>query len=386
MAALIQQADEFGYLLNPGTYSEQSLFFGTGPIFVGTTPPDNKTIIALQSATVYIPLQAFSQDVEPNQLTFRCMGALPSVATLSPTEPDVNMATRIASQNRAVTFVPDLAGSQFYLCMQARDINGLRSEARCYTILLPLSTPKWLAPASESAYEARVGCTLTVRIVVEDRTSSNIDPAFAAEGGFIPQIVLLRMTTESSYKSSVSNELPAGATLVTPATGVKNPSTTNLVWRLSKGQEGFAYRLCFSTASANDASNLLCVSVTTARCQYCTKSDDSLQRVAKEWHATWSQVWSGNHILNNPDLLFTEQIVQVGPMYTVQKEEDLNHIALRYGVDLNDLLFWNPDVADIAAQRQHYVIRELQELCVVPQSCVYESGISSSPSISHAAL
>ena len=81
-----------------------------------------------------------------------------------------------------------------------------------------------------------------------------------------------------------------------------------------------------------------------------------------------------------------DQIIQVGPIYTVRKDEDLDHIALRYGIDLQDLLLWNPDVADRSAQEQRYVIHELQELCIVPQSCVYAGSISSSPTISHAAL
>jgi len=386
VSALVQQAEEFGYVLNPGEPSEVDLFFGSAPIFVGATPPHEKTLIALQSGTTFIPLQAYSTDVDPSQLTFRCTGALPSVVTLSPEVPTVNSSSGFATQNLAITFVPDLAGSEFYLCMQAQDSNGLRTEARCYTILLPLPAPKWLAPAHNSAYEARVGCTLTVRFLVEDRTSSNIDPAFAAEGGFIPEVVLLTMTTESDYKSSESRILPPGASFVTPATGVLNPASNDLVWRLRKGQEGFAYRLCMATTSANNADDQLCISVTTARCQYCLKSEDSLQRIAKEWHTTWTEVWSGNHLLYNPDMLTTEQIVQVGPIYAVQKDEDLDHIALRYGVDLHDVLLWNPDVADTAAQSQHYVIKELQELCLVPQSCIYSSGISSSPTIAHAAL
>ena len=387
VAVLVQQSSEFGYHLNPGTYSQVILNFGTAPIFVGATPPDKTTIIAQQSRIVYIPLEAYSWDVSPSNIAFSSTGALPSVVVLSPRIPMINATSKTAIQNLAITFVPDLAGSEFYLCMQAQDTtNGLRTQPRCYTILLPLAAPEWLAPPHNSAFEARVGCTLTVGFVVEDRTTSLLDPEFAAQGGFIPQVVLLTMLTESNYKSTVSAILPAGAALVTSDTLVLNPASTNLVWRLRKGQEGFAYRLCFSTATANNADNVLCLSVTTARCQYCSKPEDSVQRVAKEWHTTWTQVWSGNHILDNPDMLMTEQIVQVGPIYTVQKDEDLDHIALRYGVDLDDLLLWNPDVADTCAQELHYVIRELQELCVIPQSCIYTGSISSAPTFSHAAF
>ena len=190
----------------------------------------------------------------------------------------------------------------------------------------------------------------------------------------------------SSYKSSVTTSLPSGSTLFTPVSSVMNPASTQFLWRLQKGQEGFWYRLCFSTATAEAGDPQLCISVATARCQYCTRPEDSLQRVAKNWHATWTQVWSGNHFLANPDMLMTEQIVLVGPIYTVRKDEDLAHIASRYGIDLQDLLLWNPDVADLAAQQQQYVIHELQEICVVPQSCIYSGSISSSPTISHAAL
>lgn len=47
-----------------------------------------------------------------------------------------------------------------------------------------------------------------------------------------------------------------------------------------------------------------------------------------------------------------EQVYAVGPVYSITEEEDLERVAFRYGVATADLLWWNPDLADSAAQAQ----------------------------------
>ena len=48
--------------------------------------------------------------------------------------------------------------------------------------------------------------------------------------------------------------------------------------------------------------------------------------------------------------------LEVGVVYAVEEQDDLWHVAQRFGIDMNDILFWNPDLADGHAQQQQYQI------------------------------
>jgi hypothetical protein len=172
---------------------------------------------------------------------------------------------------------------------KGEDASGLRTAARCYTIILPRRTPQLLAPPNETVFEARVGCSLAIAIAAEDRTSAGLAPSAAAAAGFGPVVVALHVLTSSAYRASLSAELPRGAALDAPA-AVQNPATATLRWRPSKGQEGFLYRFCFTTSVADNDTPPLCLRVRLLRCQFCARPADSLQAMAKLWHTTWAEV------------------------------------------------------------------------------------------------
>jgi len=46
--------------------------------------------------------------------------------------------------------------------------------------------------------------------------------------------------------------------------------------------------------------------------------------------------------------------IEVGVVYSVESQDDLWHIAQRFGVDMADVLFWNPDLADGQAKQHQY--------------------------------
>ena len=47
----------------------------------------------------------------------------------------------------------------------------------------------------------------------------------------------------------------------------------------------------------------LCVQINVIRCQLCAQEKDSMQSLSVVWHTTWTEIWSGNHLLLNPDLI-----------------------------------------------------------------------------------
>jgi len=166
----------------------------------------------------------------------------------------------------------------------------------------------------------------------------------------------------------------------------RNPSHANLEWIASKGQEGYKYILCVVAIDSSKAyssvgesggqegdGEIFCVNVDVQRCRYCASEQDSLQTVAKAWHGAWLEVWSGNHLYQTVDSLVFDASppqqspalpsatldareffnpIEVGVTYAVDLQDDLWHIALRYGVDLTDIMFWNPDLSDDEAKKQ----------------------------------
>jgi len=212
-----------------------------------------------------------------------------------------------------------------------------------------------------------------------------------------------------------------------------NPAASYLEWVARKGQEGFLYRLCLVAVDSSKAFNsissnsvepgqqkggasenlgeVFCVNVAVQRCRYCPRELDSLHSIAKAWHGAWLEVWSGNHMYDTPDNLPNFDVspplqspaplpapaapspvsstpvamdpandsfnpLEVGVVYSVESQDDLWHIAQRFGVDMDDILFWNPDLADGQAKQQQYKLFSNQELCLLPPTCVYGARVT----------
>jgi len=118
VAAVVQQSDAFGAIAKRGTPRVVSLFFGTAPTFVGATPPDGAVFVAQKARETVIPLHASSPAVPAVALSFRTTGSIPSVLAFAPAAPAVDAAARIVSQNISVAFDEDLAGSEYFVCVQ----------------------------------------------------------------------------------------------------------------------------------------------------------------------------------------------------------------------------------------------------------------------------
>ena len=227
------------------------------------------------------------------------------------------------------------------------------------------------------------------------------------------------------FLTNLRNASSQAAHTSSPDSRSKNPTSANLEWIARKGQESFKYRICvvaidlskaFSSVGevgageGDGGGQVFCLNVDVQRCRYCPRQQDSLQTVAKSWHGAWLEVWSGNHIYDSPDSLLFDtspplqnpappssrastqagpQIageasklqnsfnpIEVGVMYAVDEHDDLWHLALRYGVELSDVLFWNPDLADGKAKEDQYALVPHQELCLLPPTCIYSARVT----------
>ncbi len=245
VAAVTEQAAEFGAVLQQGAWANTTLFFGTAPAFAPGTPADGSLFIASKQHPLLIPLFATTPDLPAVSVSFRTTGSAPAALQFTPPVPAVDVASKTVAQNVSMVYEEALAGTELVLCFQGEDSNGLRTATRCYTLLVPRPAPRLLAPSNESAYQATVGCALDVVFQADDRTSADLEPAVAAASGFAPAVLLLSVLASSAYSQRSSSQLPAGATLETeeaPPGAVSNPATSVIRWIPRKGQEGFSYR------------------------------------------------------------------------------------------------------------------------------------------------
>jgi len=234
------------------------------------------------------------------------------------------------------------------------------------------------------------------------------------------------LTTQSPVAKTVNVSLSATGVSSTSIPHIQtNPANANLQWIARKGQESYKYRVCvvaidaskaFSSvgdtgggAKGSDGGNdIFCLDIDVQRCRYCPQEQDSLQTVAKAWHGAWLEVWAGNHLYNTPDSLLFDAFpplqspappasntgsarvaggdfstgernklqnsfdpIDVGVIYAVDAQDDLWHISLRYGLDMSDILFWNPDLADGKAKELQVSSYVVVCLCVCVCMCVH---------------
>jgi len=325
-----------------------------------------------------------------------------------------------ASTSLIIRGTRPLVGSDYKVCVLASDSSNLTTPTRCYSIQLPRPRPMIMAPPNKEAYTTAVGCPLVIPMLAQDRTNFDLDPAISLANGYGVLIQALYTLTRSRYHETKTVGLPIGARLSSVDLGVaginssdpisyvsagtlqtpqevllakKNPATADMEWVARKGQEGFTYTICFVALGSEKAFNSIegdgdgsgqdfCLHVDVQRCRYCAQREDTIHSVAKAWHGAWLDVWSGNHMHAIPDAINVsaanaeESALSVGVVYSVDTHDDLWHVAQRFGLDLSDLLFWNPDLSDGKAKEQHYRLALEQQLCLLPATCVYAARVT----------
>lgn len=381
--AVIQQDASLGPLDLPGQQSLAQVYFGKRPEWLPGSPQDNATYYVPFESTLAVTFMVNASDPLSVSLSFRTVQALPPTAAWQPPIGGTTPSGVFLFRNLTIAWDPDLAGSTYVLCVTARDTNGLEAPLRCLSIAIPRPQPRLTSPSDGTRFVGRIGCVVHVHFVAEDRTSSNISPALALSLGYTAGVSSQAVSVSSRYTTVYGQSLPVGAVLHQSPNqlGGGNPATFLLEWRPSKGQEAFDYNICMVASGARQGEPSVCVVVSVARCQYCAQSGDTIQTMAQVFHTSWSQIWSGNHLLEDPDAVAVGDVISLGPTYVVQQGDDVDHIAGRFGASQDDVLLWNPDIGSDAARAVKYELWELQELCIIPGTCVYDASTGEDPRI-----
>ena len=167
------------------------------------------------------------------------------------------------------------------------------------------------------------------------------------------------------------NELqPSNLTFATTISG--DQVSGQLSWDVSRGWEGYAYRLCVTARHASSWWVLTltsptfatrCIYVVVPKCQKCYGPGDDLTSIAFAYGSNWLDLWSVNLDLVNTTrveidsdevfntqgdqlypLVVERQIVRLGLAYIVRKQDTLEGIGKRFGMSLRNLMQLNPDV------------------------------------------
>jgi len=140
--------------------------------------------------------------------------------------------------------------------------------------------------------------------------------------------------------------------------------------------------LVASHGNRTQASAPYCILLVVQRCSVCLQPGEGLAAVAKRYGSHWTQIYSANpDIKGNPDDLQVGQLVRLGNQYTVKKGDTLVALALKFGVSVNQIFFWNPHLVPLpdlgGKEDRDYLSRLLpigHELCILPKTCLSTFG------------
>eukprot|EP00292_Cryptomonas_paramecium_P033580 CAMPEP_0113723210 /NCGR_PEP_ID=MMETSP0038_2-20120614/38269_1 /TAXON_ID=2898 /ORGANISM="Cryptomonas paramecium" /LENGTH=302 /DNA_ID=CAMNT_0000652719 /DNA_START=12 /DNA_END=920 /DNA_ORIENTATION=+ /assembly_acc=CAM_ASM_000170 len=101
------------------------------------------------------------------------------------------------------------------------------------------------------------------------------------------------------------------------------------------------------TAASNTWSLPYCIVYQVERCSVCVSRGQTLSTLAAKFGTHWTQIYSGNTHLNDPNDIAEGQLVRWGLVYGIKAQETLLSLSLRFGVGVDRILFWNPQLLSL---------------------------------------
>jgi len=137
-----------------------------------------------------------------------------------------------------------------------------------------------------------------------------------------------------------------------------------------------------ATDGGGAQSHPYCIVYQVERCTVCLGQGEGLSVLARKYGTHWTQLYTSNpEITGNPDNVDEGQLVRLGMVYRVKPLDTFMSIALKFGVSINQIFFWNkhlvpmPETGD--GMDPTGLSRDLPpglELCVLPKTCLTTFG------------
>lgn len=96
---------------------------------------------------------------------------------------------------------------------------------------------------------------------------------------------------------------------------------------------------------------------------------ESLFDISHVWRTTWLNLWSGNEQLLHPALPGVGTELLLGQVYKALASDTLQSLSAKFMVTIDDLVFWNPDLAVNVSLTSTDRLVEGQAICILPKVC-----------------
>ena len=177
---------------------------------------------------------------------------------------------------------------------------------------------------------------------------------------------------QSTVKSDPNNPIPAQATITHLSSDdfqdgqvTKRVDKQVLAWTPERGMEGRTFKFCLlvTDASINSNAQKKCTQLMVKKCQVCTEIGDTLHSVAMDYRTDWLQLWGANPMVSAPNRLEQYSMLNLGPIFTTNRDESMSILAARFSMTQEDLAAVNPDL------RQSKYINSSTDVCIIPRIC-----------------
>jgi len=290
---------------------------------------------------------------------------------------------------------PEDSGKTYLICYKAKDSQDMSAPPRCFRLSVASPVPVFTSPLGsldgtvgadvedaphvKATVAAIAGCKVMIPVVATDPTSAGIDgPDAYARGYMVRMDFHVTVTTSSSGSQWVEPTLPPGASL-SGAMEWANPVTRYLSWTPARGQDSLVYDFCLTVTDSKgimteggfglDFNQDYCIRIAVRRCAYCMQEGESLYSVAGQWRTNWLDVWSGNPHILNPSTPPAYSELRMGPIYRAMQHDSVISVAARFAVSVDDVLFWNPDIASNISRAAGLPLAIDQPICILPNVC-----------------
>jgi hypothetical protein len=147
---------------------------------------------------------------------------------------------------------------------------------------------------------------------------------------------------------------------VTSVTGVETTTVRecktfqrHFTWKIPHTYGGYVGEHCFHATdlcgdeecSAGADTSTVCVTFTVAKCMYAVNREQSIAEVASIFGTDWIQVWNMNDLASPDYILFRNQVLRVGRLYSVTTGDSLTRLADRFGTSRKSIAFLNYEVS-----------------------------------------
>jgi len=206
-------------------------------------------------------------------------------------------------------------------------------------------------------FKARVRCPYKFRIDTYD--TKNEDHSLRLQTDFTSGYE--KGKYRAIAKVDPANPLPKGARLMHEP----NAAYQILSWSPERGMEGktFSFCLLIADAGVSEGSRRMCTSIEVLKCEVCGLPSDTLHSIGVEYKTDWLQLWGANYLVENPNMLVDYVKLKLGPMYTLNKDEQTETLAKRFSMLTPSLLEVNPDLMG------NSTLVSGTHVCLMPRIC-----------------